>query len=56
MHRARAEFFAMHGAYERAVNHLEYARGLIDPEDFQLAARLDARIVEIKQARQARGA
>jgi len=56
VHRARAEFFAMHGAYERAVNHLEYARGLIDPENFQLAARLDARIVEIKQARQERGA
>lgn len=56
VHRARAEFFAMHGAYERAVNHLEYARGLIDPEDFQLAARLDARLVEIKQARQDRGA
>lgn len=56
VHRARAEFFAMHGAYERAVNHLEYARGLIDPDNFQLAARLDARLADIKQMKMERDA
>lgn len=56
VHRARAEFFAMHGAYDRAVNHLQYARGLIDPENFQLAAKLDARMIDIKQMKIARDA
>ena len=56
VHRARAEFFAMHGAYERAVNHLEYARGLIDPEDFQLMARLEARLADIREIQMNRGA
>lgn len=56
VHRARAEFFAMHGAYERAVNHLEYARGLIDPDNFQLAAKLDARLLDFKQMQRQRDA
>lgn len=56
VHRARAEFFAMHGAYARAVNHLEYARGLVDPEDFQLMARLDARLSDIREIQRKRDA
>jgi predicted Zn-dependent protease len=30
VHRARAEYFALHGSYERAIQHLEYARRLAD--------------------------
>ena len=56
VHRARAEFFAMHGAYERAVSHLEYARGLVDPDDFQLMARLEARLTDIREIQRKRGA
>jgi len=56
VHRARAEYFAMHGAYNRAVNHLEYARGLIDPNNFQLMARLDARLADIREIQRKRDA
>ena len=56
VHRARAEFFAMHGALERAVKHLEYAMGLADPQDFKLTARLDARIKAFKRAKRERDA
>jgi len=55
VHRARAEFFAMHGAYARAVNHLEYARGLVDPENFQMMARLEARLTDIREIQRKRG-
>jgi len=55
VHRARAEFFALHGAYARAVNHLEYARGLVDPENFQLMARLEARLTDIREIQRNRG-
>jgi len=54
VHRARAEFFALHGAYARAVNHLEYARGLVDPKNFQLMARLDARLTDIREIQRKR--
>ena len=56
VHRARAEFFAMHGALERAVQHLEYARGLADPADFKLSAKLEARIDDFRRLQRERGA
>lgn len=56
VHRARAEFFAMHGALERAVQHLQYARGLADPKDFKLGARLEARIDDFRRLQRDRGA
>ena len=56
VHRARAEFFAMHGAYSRAVSHLEYARGLIDPQNYQLLLRLDARLSDIREKQRKRDA
>ena len=56
VHRARAEFFAMHGALERAVQHLEYARGLSDPADFKLGAKLEARIDDFRRLQRERGA
>jgi len=48
VHRARAEFFALHGAYGRAIQHLEYARRLVSPSNAQLLAKLDQRITDLR--------
>ncbi|MCZ6459434.1 MAG: tetratricopeptide repeat protein, partial [Gammaproteobacteria bacterium] len=48
VHRARAEFFALHGAYTKAIQHLEYARRLVSQTDTQLHARLDQRINDLR--------
>ncbi len=48
VHRARAEFFALHGAYQRAIQHLEYARRLVDTNNQQLHAKLDQRINDLR--------
>lgn len=48
VHRARAEFFALHGAYQRAIQHLEYARRLVSPSNAQLLAKLDQRINDLR--------
>jgi predicted Zn-dependent protease len=50
VHRARAEFFALRGAYERAIQHLEYARRLADRSDAPLLARLDQRLDDFRTA------
>lgn len=48
VHRARAEFFALHGAYSRAIQHLEYARRLVSTDNKQLNAMLDQRINDLR--------
>ncbi len=48
VHRARAEYFALHGAYTKAIQHLEYARRLVSRSDTQLNARLDQRINDLR--------
>jgi len=50
VHRARAEFFALHGAYQRAIQHLEYARRLVSRSDERLLARLEQRLTELRTA------
>lgn len=50
VHRARAEFFALHGSYQKAIAHLEYARRLTDTSNTQLTARLDQRIDDFRHA------
>jgi beta-barrel assembly-enhancing protease len=50
VHRARAEFFALHGSYQKAIHHLEYARRLADRTNAQLLARLDQRIDDFRTA------
>ena len=47
VHRARAEFFAMRGAYQKAIQHLEYARGLAE-ENYRLVASLTQRILDLR--------
>lgn len=50
VHRARAEYFGLHGAYQKAIAHLEYARRLADRSNTQLLARLDQRIDDFRTA------
>ena len=48
VHLARAEFFELHGAYQRTIQHLQYARRLAGRRDAPLTARLDQRINDIR--------
>ena len=48
VHLARAEFFELHGAYQRTIQHLQYARRLAGRGDTPLMARLDQRINDIR--------
>ena len=50
VHRARAEFFALHGAYTRAIQHLEYAQRLVRRTNPQLVAKLTQRIQDLRTA------
>ncbi|MCP5180722.1 MAG: M48 family metallopeptidase [Pseudomonadales bacterium] len=50
VHRARAEFFALHGSYSRAIQHLEYAQRLISRTDRRLRAQIDQRIMDLREA------
>ncbi len=50
VHRARAEFYALHGAYQQAIQHLEYAKRLADRTNSPLMARLDQRIDDFRNA------
>ena len=54
VHQARAEFFALVGNYRNAIKHLEYARGLVNKDDFQLTAKLDQRILDFRDQLQER--
>ena len=48
VHRARAEYFALVGDYRMAVQHIDYARRLVDEEDRRLLAGLDQRIIDLR--------
>ena len=48
VHLARAEFFELHGAYQRTIQHLQYARRLTDRGNEPLLARLDQRISDVR--------
>ncbi len=50
VHRARAEFFALHGAYQKAIQHLQYASRLVSESDTKLHARLNQRIDDLRTA------
>jgi predicted Zn-dependent protease len=49
VHLARAEYFALVGNFQKGIQHLEYARGLTDPDDFRANAMLDQRIRDFQQ-------
>ena len=48
VHRARAEYFALVGAYRMSIRHLDYARRLLAADETRLLAGLDQRIVDLR--------
>ena len=48
VHRARAEYYALVGAYQMAVQHIDYARRLADEGDTRLMAGLDQRVIDLR--------
>ena len=48
VHRARAEYFALVGAYRQAIQHIDFARRLLDADDGPLRARLDQRVLDLR--------
>lgn len=50
VHLARAEYFYLHGAYHRAIQHLEYAQRLVARTNSQLESKLVQRIQDLRTA------
>ncbi|XOV84494.1 MAG: M48 family metalloprotease [bacterium] len=50
VHLARADFFYLHGAYHRSIQHLEYAQRLIRRDNPQMQAKLSQRIQDLRTA------
>ena len=50
VHLARADFFFLHGAYHRSIQHLEYAQRLVSRTNPQLQAKLSQRIQDMRTA------
>jgi predicted Zn-dependent protease len=48
VHIARAEYFLLHGAYSRSIQHLEYAKSLTRRNNPQLQAKLAQQIQDLK--------
>ena len=48
VHRARAEFFARVGDFQKAIQQVDYARRLVGAEDHRLIARLDQRTLDLR--------
>ena len=51
VHRARAEYFQLHGSLQNALQHLRYALQLVE-NDFPMTARLNQRVQDIREMRQ----
>ena len=49
VHLARAQFFYLHAAYQRALQHLEYARRLTSEDDRKAIARLNQQITDLRE-------
>ena len=55
VHRARAEFFALNGDYQNAIQHLQYALSLVTKPSQRLTASLQQRLLDLRtQAEAAR--
>ncbi len=48
VHLARADYFYLHGAYHRAIQHLEYAQRLVRRTNPQLQSKLSQRIQDLR--------
>ncbi|HSG89992.1 MAG TPA: M48 family metalloprotease [Pseudomonadales bacterium] len=51
VHRARAEYFQLHGNLQNALQHLRYALQLVQ-NDYPMTARLNQRVQDIREMRQ----
>ena len=51
VHRARAEYFQLHGNLQNALQHLSYALQLVE-NDYPMTARLNQRVQDIRELRQ----
>ncbi|MEE4361580.1 MAG: M48 family metalloprotease [Pseudomonadales bacterium] len=51
VHRARAEYFQLHGSLQSALQHLQYALQLVE-NDYPMTARLNQRMQDIREMRQ----
>lgn len=51
VHRARAEYFQLHGNLQHALQHLQYALNLVT-DNYPLTARLNQRVQDIREIRQ----
>jgi len=51
VHRARAEYFQLHGNLQHALQHLQYALQLVT-DNYPLTARLNQRVQDIREIRQ----
>ena len=50
VHLARADYFYLHGAYHRSIQHLEYAQRLLRRTNPQLEVKLRQRIQDLRTA------
>ena len=50
VHRARAEYFQLHGAIDNALRHLRYALDLIE-DDYPMTARVSQRMADLREMR-----
>ena len=48
VHRARAEFFALNGDYQNAIQHLQYALSLVTKPSQRLIASLEQRLLDLR--------
>ena len=48
VHRARAEFFALNGDYQNAIQHLQYALSLVTKPSQRLTASLEQRLSDLR--------
>ena len=55
VHRARAEYFALIGAHDKAIAHLDYARRLLSDSNAQARAAVDQRILDLRTEYEALG-
>ena len=55
VHSARAEYFQLHGDFDKALEHLKYASRLVDQSNFQLSSKLAQRSIDMRAMRKRLG-
>ena len=55
VHSARAEYFQLHGDFDKALEHLKYAARLVDQRNFQLSSKIMQRTIDMRALRKTFG-